>query len=491
MVVDVVLVFVVVRDVVSVVVTVVAVSLSGLLVDVVSVSVVIVMVVVVVPMSVVVVSMSVVSVAVSVVEVTVSVVVVNFDDSNNWVSIRDVSLDVSHEFVLLVHVGAFLGHVGVFVGHVVTALSVVSISFGVLGSLVGSEVIHSVGVISSIVGVFLENSLSVSVISNQSVLLGVVSSVGGDETVLLGVMSSVGSDQSILFGVVSHGVSNVSVKCVLNTINLAHDDTLSVKGGVELRTIAVSSVLNLSDGTLGHVVFAVETWDLTSDPVSVIFNVMEHVVVVFDFLFDSVSLGFASSVSGIVDQISLSIFSLHGDLFVDQHTVLGQDSVLVLVHFSVDVESVHDLVESSTLLVQVSVEVRHRRVVHDHFLFFDDVVVGDGIFLVVHMGALGGAFGSVERTVAFKPDVQVVVLTVGSALIHVEVTVGSADGLGLSVGWAFTLAVLLSAPHVALVFFSRFTVKGLGDVASETGDFTSVADNISVFVADTSKGGVA
>ena len=347
MVVDVVLVFVVMGNVMSVVVTIVTVSLSSLLMN--------------VSVSVVIVTMSVVSVAVSVVSVAMSVVSVAVsNDGDNWVSIRDVSLDISHEFVLLVHVCVFLCHVGVFVGHVVSALSVVSICFGVLSSLVGSEVIHSVSVISSIAGVFLKNSLSLSMVRNQTVLLGVVSSVSGDQTVLFGVMSSVGSNQSILFGVVNQGLSNVSVKCVLNIINFTHDDTLSVEGGIELSTIAISSVLNPSDGTLSHVVFAVEPWNLASNPVSVIINVMEHVVVVFNFPFNSVSLGFTSSVSGIMNQISLSIFSLHGDLFVDQDTVLGQDSILVLVHFSINVESVHDLVESGTLLVQVSVEVRQR-----------------------------------------------------------------------------------------------------------------------------------
>lgn len=128
--------------------------------------------------------------------------------------------------------------------------------------------------------------------------------------------------------------------------------------------------------------------------------------------------------------------------------------------------------------------------VHDNFLFFDDVVVRDGIFLVIHMGALGGTFSSVERTVTFKPDVEVVVLTVGSALIHVEVSVRSADGLGLGVGWALALAVFSSASDVAFVFFSWFAVEGLSDVSSETGDLASVTDNISVFVADTREGGV-
>ena len=128
--------------------------------------------------------------------------------------------------------------------------------------------------------------------------------------------------------------------------------------------------------------------------------------------------------------------------------------------------------------------------VHDHFLFFDDVVVRDGIFLVVHMGALGGTFGSVERTVAFKPDFEVIILTVGSTLIHVEVSIRSADGLSLGVGWALALAVFSSASDVAFIFFSWFAVKGLGDVSSETGDLASVADNISVFVADTREGGV-
>jgi len=353
---NVVLVFVVVRNVVGVVVSVVAVSLSIFVVNVVvtvvsvvtllvSVSVAMLVIVTVVAQSLVTVSvLTVVNVSMTVtvtvvtvanVSVTVTVVVV----------IRNVSLHVFHEFFLLIHVGLFGSIVGIFVRHVVLAVSIEVIGFSVLGSLVSGKAVHSVGMSLSIRSVLLQDGLSHRVVSDETVLLGVMSSMGGDEAVLLGVMNSVGGD--------------MSVKGTLNTIDLAHDDTLSDESIIEFSTVAVNSVLNSGDSTLGHVVFVEEVFLLVSNGVGVIIDVVEHVVVVFDLRRDLTSLLFTSLVGFVVDQVSLGIFTLHVDLLADHLTVLGEDGVLAFVHFGVEVKNVHDLVEGGALLVEMAVDLGH------------------------------------------------------------------------------------------------------------------------------------
>ena len=339
--------------------------------------------------------------------------------------------------------------------------------------------------------VVLQNSLGLGMVGDQTVLLGVMGSLEGNQTIQLGVVGDLGGNESVLLDVVNHRVSDVTVKRDLNTVNLPLNNLLAFEGSIQLLTVAVDSVLNLSNITLSVTMLHHKGILVSQHLVAVRVHVVQHTVVGVDLVLNVRSLVGGSSVSVVMHDVSLGVGTLHVDLSADHLTVLGQNVVLVLVHLSVQFQVVHDLMQSGALLVQMVVDLGHRRVVNDHFLFLDDVAVGNSVLLIIHVRALGSALGLVQRTVALEPDVQIVVLAVGSAVVHVQVSVRGADGLGLGVGRALALAVLLSALSVALVGLARLAVESLGDVASQASHFASVADHVSVFVADSGEGCVA
>ena len=339
--------------------------------------------------------------------------------------------------------------------------------------------------------VVLQNSLGLGMIGDQTVLLGVMGSLEGNQIIQLGVMGGLGGNEPVLLDVVDQRMSDVIVKSALNTVNLPLNNFLTFKGSIQLFTVAVNSSLNMSNVMLSVVMLVKKTILVSQNLVIVRVHMVQHTVIGVDLVLNVRSLVSGSSVSIVMHNISSGIGTLHVDLSADHLTVLGQNIVLVLVHLSVQLKVVHNLMQSGALLVQMVVDTGKRGVVNDHLLFFDDVAVGNSVLLIIHMSAPSGALGLVQRTVALEPNVQIVVLAVGSAVVHVQVSVRSTDSLGLSISWALALAVFLSALSVALVGLARLAVKSLGDVASQASHLASVTDNISVFVADSGKGSVA
>ena len=77
----------------------------------------------------------------------------------------------------------------------------------------------------------------------------------------------------------------------------------------------------------------------------------------------------------------------------------------------------------------------------NHFLFLDDMLVGNAVLLIVHVLALNGALLLIQGTVTVEPDVEVGVGAVGTTGVHVQVPIGCADGLGLGIRGAFAFTI--------------------------------------------------
>ena len=268
-----------------------------------------------------------------------------------------------HEFLLLTHVSILLGHMGVFVFHVVLLVGHMGILLGhvdilivhvslfvskvserllegffdldVFTSLVVCEVLHVSSMVGLLVFVVGHHGLGIFMFGFESVGLGVENVNVGDESVLLGIVVSVVGSVRVKVSVVSVDLSTVGHDQMFVLVELSAVVTLGGDDLVEFHSIVSNAGVGVIQLVAHFDVLGAVMVVLVHDMVLFVFHVVEHVVVVDQFLLERLMLGLSLDVVGFVFHVSKSIFFLHLDVVVDEITMLGQDSILSLVGFGV------------------------------------------------------------------------------------------------------------------------------------------------------------
>lgn len=394
---------------------------------------------------------------------------------------------ISH---LMTPVVSSFRHLVVLLVHVLLLGMHVRIDLGIESFLLGVEGILTLVMSGRVGGVLRKHTLSISMIGDQSILLGVVGSMGGNQLALSSVVTSMGGNQFVLLGVMVSGGVDMSSEVgsmggeVFSVLAEVHSD--GVDHSLVGHHVPVDdSQLVLSGGMGGSEVGltgqqGVGLFSVGSDSGTVVSNFGHDVLSLEGGVFEGFHLLPVSHgvVALVVEDLSEGVvLSVEG---------LGLSEVDLGVPIHLLVQNV----ELITVLGEFVVEVHGRGVHKNNLLLLNDVLVRDAVLFIVHVLALDGALLLIQGAVTVEPDVQTGVGAVGPAGIHVEVSVGCTHGLGLRVGRAFAFAIQPSALAMTGVHVAGLAVEESSGISSEEVDGTLVIFDEPVGVTGSGEGGL-